>query len=635
MLPLLTLIFSISYCYAANITFNAANSNFDLSRELNLNNNLPHIFSRATSRDPSCPNGFLCEQQGCDGNIICPEGQICFNFEGTVACGDPGLTICALNPNTLEAVGCNGGTCCHGNCYTAGTVCCDFDSIQCEVGDLCNACKAGQTCGNNQCVGGGTNPPPPPPPPPPATTSKTTVKPPPPPPATTTSKTTAKPPPPATTTSKTTANPPPPPASSTTTGGGAAAPTLVSGSGSFSNIGCFVDLIDARVLVAGSSVDHSSTGMTVGKCISFASDGGFQFAGVEFGGECWVGNTVHDAVSASQSDCNQACDGNSRELCGASGRIQIYQDGDWFDPAADDLANALQQFNATLVQAQAAIDAYHTDIQALQSALQSGSRKRATITEIELEVLNDRSQIQTAQDSINQESEFIGRLFLRGASRDVSRGTEPIVDADTLDQLQQALEETSDALSDTAEAASEDADNINASTENLIDFQRDVTVSQSALSTIGIPGLAAVGIFFTIATLFSIFHSSGGGNGGGTVGVTVGGGGPTSSSCRTSTARDCQVGCSITNFGDTSFATNCFTTRCVTSTGCDVEGSTTTTETTTSLCPISRPPGTTWIPAPNVPLPFLGNDNVWTTPTGASQLRRDLPPMITIPPTYF
>ncbi|KAH8797625.1 hypothetical protein F5884DRAFT_253858 [Xylogone sp. PMI_703] len=332
MLPLLNLlIFSISCCYAANFSSHAAVLDLPLPRGDpasfdGFSDNRPRIFGRASSQDPSCPDGFMCVQQACPDHIICPEGESCFNFEGTVACGDPGLQFCALNPSTFEAVACNGGTCCHGNCYKAGTVCCDFDSIQCNVGELCNACSPGQTCGNNQCNGGGSSSPPttttttsrlpPPPPPPSTTTSKTTTattttsNPPPPPPPTTTTTTTSTttasnqppsssttkassssssnpPPPPTSTTTTSELPPPPPPPSSTTSKSTTSAiptPTLVPSVGSFSNTGCFLDSTTARVLIVDSLVDQSANGMTVEKCVAFATAGAFQFAGVEFGG---------------------------------------------------------------------------------------------------------------------------------------------------------------------------------------------------------------------------------------------------------------------------------------------------------------------------------------------------------------
>jgi hypothetical protein len=64
------------------------------------------LSSRATSLDPSCPPGFLCDQTTCPSNVECPSGDACFNFEGTIACATPSLQWCALNPTTFEAVGC-------------------------------------------------------------------------------------------------------------------------------------------------------------------------------------------------------------------------------------------------------------------------------------------------------------------------------------------------------------------------------------------------------------------------------------------------------------------------------------------------------------------------------------------------
>ncbi|KAH8812652.1 hypothetical protein F5884DRAFT_314506 [Xylogone sp. PMI_703] len=107
------------------------------------------IGRRGISQDPSCPDGFLCVQQSCPSDVTCPSGTSCYNFEGTVTCGWPGLDYCALNPNTLEAVGCNGGQCCHGNCYPSDAVCCDFDTIQCSVGQPCNVRGSDQTCDNS------------------------------------------------------------------------------------------------------------------------------------------------------------------------------------------------------------------------------------------------------------------------------------------------------------------------------------------------------------------------------------------------------------------------------------------------------------------------------------------------------
>jgi chitinase len=88
-----------------------------------------------------------------------------------------------------------------------------------------------------------------------------------------------------------------------------------------------------------------------------------------------------------------------------------------------------------------------------------------------------------------------------------------------------------------------------------------------------------------------------------------------STTCATSsTVQDCEVGCSITNYEDTSFATNCFTTACSKVVGCQTEGTTTTTETTTAACALSTVAYPTWTPVAGGQLPILGTDNSWTTP---------------------
>ncbi|KAK4090732.1 hypothetical protein Purlil1_4868 [Purpureocillium lilacinum] len=98
------------------------------------------------AKDASCPSGYLCQQQACPSGVKCQAGEVCIDFEGSLACAPPEITVCALKPGTLEAVTCEDGTCCHGNCYTKGAVCCENTSQQCSVGTLCNVCEPGQTC---------------------------------------------------------------------------------------------------------------------------------------------------------------------------------------------------------------------------------------------------------------------------------------------------------------------------------------------------------------------------------------------------------------------------------------------------------------------------------------------------------
>jgi hypothetical protein len=69
----------------------------------------PSLLKRAASQDPSCPPGFLCDQQECPAGVLCPDGESCVNFEGTIACAPKAPQWCALNPSNLQGVGCAAG----------------------------------------------------------------------------------------------------------------------------------------------------------------------------------------------------------------------------------------------------------------------------------------------------------------------------------------------------------------------------------------------------------------------------------------------------------------------------------------------------------------------------------------------
>ncbi|KAF7353876.1 hypothetical protein MVEN_01073500 [Mycena venus] len=95
--------------------------------------------------------------------------------------------------------------------------------------------------------------------------------------------------------------------------------------GNWSLAGCFTDVSTARTLAATATV---SANMTVETCISFCNAGGFIFAGVEFGQECYCDSTIQiPGARAPQTDCNEPCAGNPSEFCGASGRLTIFASG--------------------------------------------------------------------------------------------------------------------------------------------------------------------------------------------------------------------------------------------------------------------------------------------------------------------
>jgi len=95
--------------------------------------------------------------------------------------------------------------------------------------------------------------------------------------------------------------------------------------GNWSLVGCFTDVSTARTLAATATVGPN---MTIETCIAFCNAGGFIFAGVESGQECYCDSTIQiPGARAPLTDCSQACAGNSSEICGASGRLDIFTSG--------------------------------------------------------------------------------------------------------------------------------------------------------------------------------------------------------------------------------------------------------------------------------------------------------------------
>ena len=85
-----------------------------------------------------------------------------------------------------------------------------------------------------------------------------------------------------------------------------------------------IEEVSGRALT-GSSIAGPS--MTIGTCLSFCQNGGFEFAGLEFGSECYCGSGLVNGASLSQTSgqCNMACASDSTSTCGGSNAIQLYR----------------------------------------------------------------------------------------------------------------------------------------------------------------------------------------------------------------------------------------------------------------------------------------------------------------------
>ncbi|KAI1869874.1 uncharacterized protein JN550_005464 [Neoarthrinium moseri] len=70
--------------------------------------------------------------------------------------------------------------------------------------------------------------------------------------------------------------------------------------------------------------------MTVQKCLDACTNGKYKYAGLEYGRECWCGNTkagnLEDASDPSCAmQCDMVCGGNHSQMCGGRGAINLYK----------------------------------------------------------------------------------------------------------------------------------------------------------------------------------------------------------------------------------------------------------------------------------------------------------------------
>ncbi|CEJ82138.1 hypothetical protein VHEMI02223 [[Torrubiella] hemipterigena] len=476
--------------------------------------NTASLSSRGISKDPSCPDGWFCEQKGCD--LTCAAGDVCVSFEGTASCAPAGKKWCSFNPNTFEAVQCGtDGVCCHGNCYKPGTVCCDDGTIHCTIGDLCLArpsgdnCKAGTSTSTRVSPSSSSAPPNQQPQPTIASSSTAVLSTP----AVTTKASSATPSP------QTSAR------ATTTTTAAAAKPTILQQDGDFRYSGCFADGA-TPVLVVDHSSDPSQNGMTAEKCIALAVRKGLRYAGVESGSECFLGNTLHGSDKKSDSDCNKICAGTPTEYCGQANRLQVYENQKWSDPTLDELTNALTVYNRTLFQLSQLNNQYQSLIQRWADTQNAGKKrarffsKRAqtiTVTELRRGLTDIERQYPTLRQALAQASSNGGTLFVHAASLDVVRHGNPFVDPPNLQRAQNAFDIPLEPLERVQSAIEADIRSIDStpSTTPLLDTAGDLAFVGSAGTAIGILAGSTLekialgqGVFALLALVFLSLHPS-------------------------------------------------------------------------------------------------------------------------------
>ncbi|KZL64145.1 wsc domain-containing protein [Colletotrichum incanum] len=104
---------------------------------------------------------------------------------------------------------------------------------------------------------------------------------------------------------------------------GDAAPEILAQSGDFNSIGCYSDHPAARALTSGIGL---SGGVRVSDCTTACAAQGYQFAGLEFGKECFCGASIQNGAKPIPAEsCNMACTADKTQYCGGAGAINIYK----------------------------------------------------------------------------------------------------------------------------------------------------------------------------------------------------------------------------------------------------------------------------------------------------------------------
>ncbi|KAI2642536.1 WSC domain-containing protein [Xylaria nigripes] len=91
-------------------------------------------------------------------------------------------------------------------------------------------------------------------------------------------------------------------------------------------VGCWTDDSNQgkALFYRQDSLDTST--LTTETCLKSCLNGGFPFAGTEYGGECYCGVVVGNGtnVATDQTTCNMPCNGNSSQTCGGPARLSLY-----------------------------------------------------------------------------------------------------------------------------------------------------------------------------------------------------------------------------------------------------------------------------------------------------------------------
>ncbi|EPE28663.1 Quinoprotein alcohol dehydrogenase-like protein [Glarea lozoyensis ATCC 20868] len=104
------------------------------------------------------------------------------------------------------------------------------------------------------------------------------------------------------------------------------APIINPGVGGFTSLGCYTEPTGARALTNQIQVTKKTIASCIAGCSALNSN--IQYAGMEYGGECWCGATLNaNSLKVANTDCSMPCNDNATEYCGAGSRLNLYIKG--------------------------------------------------------------------------------------------------------------------------------------------------------------------------------------------------------------------------------------------------------------------------------------------------------------------
>ncbi|KAJ8521357.1 hypothetical protein ONZ45_g1912 [Pleurotus djamor] len=100
-------------------------------------------------------------------------------------------------------------------------------------------------------------------------------------------------------------------------------PTIQDPAGTFKYKGCYKDKVSDRTLPHQINFPF---GLDPDDCTAACKEAGYRLAGLEYGRECWCGNSLDSVAPEPDSDCYMRCLGSHLHICGGPDRLTLYQD---------------------------------------------------------------------------------------------------------------------------------------------------------------------------------------------------------------------------------------------------------------------------------------------------------------------